>query len=117
MSKETELNDLRHLEGKEFQLALDAGCGTGRNADELAAVAEKVVALDIDLETIQEFVSKRRPPNSHELLVGSATEIPCPDNKFDLVVSYTVYEHIPEEQIDRYLSELYRYSQMGERHI
>lgn len=106
-SSKEDLTDMRYLANEEYECALDAGCGTGRNATELSEVAEKIFAFDIDRENIKAF-RDRGVPETHELFVASATDIPFPDETFDLVVSYTVYEHIPKDQIGQYLSELYR---------
>ena len=88
----------------------DIGCGSGRIAAEIARIGEPVVGIDVDPGRIVQF--SEVDADTHGIC-ASATDIPFPDERFELVNSYTVYEHIPERIIHRYLRELYRILKPG----
>jgi SAM-dependent methyltransferase len=80
---------------------LVVGCGSGREAAELA------VALDADVTGID--LQTRWDPAAEtvaKLQYGDATALDFPDRKFDLVYSYHALEHIPDFR--RALSEMKR---------
>ncbi len=43
-------------------------------------------------------------------ILGSVTEIPLPDNSFDLVCAFEILEHLPFSSFDKAVSELFRVS-------
>jgi SAM-dependent methyltransferase len=70
---------------------LVVGCGSGREAAELA------LALDADVTGID--INTRWDPEAAavaKLQYGDATALEFPDRKFDLVYSYHALEHIPD---------------------
>jgi SAM-dependent methyltransferase len=72
---------------------LDAGCGAGYGAAELAAAAERVVGLDRAAEAVDFARANYQAPNlSFEQ--ASCTPLPHPDGSFDLVVAFEVIEHL-----------------------
>ena len=81
---------------------LDIGCGTGK----LIFAAEKVVgsagtAVGLDVEPGMIAQAKTGAANAHSRAtfgVASITEIPYPDNSFDVVTSSLVYHHLNQEQ-------------------
>jgi len=46
-------------------------------------------------------------------IVASVTDIPLPDNSFDIVASFEVLEHIPYAQVQKALSEIRRVCRRG----
>ena len=78
-------------------LALDAGCGNGRDFNLILNRAEKVIGLDFSTGMVKEAKAKadNMPDKRAGVLVGDVTRLPFKDNTFDLIVCSEVLEHIP----------------------
>ena len=74
---------------------LDAGCGAGYGAEELAQSAESVVGVDVAAEAIEFAQANYRQPNLH-FERASCTSLPFADASFDLVVAFEVIEHLED---------------------
>jgi len=72
---------------------LDAGCGAGYGAAELAESALSVVGADIAAEAVAFARQHYRLPHL-EFERASCTALPHPDGAFDLVVAFEVIEHL-----------------------
>ena len=72
---------------------LDAGCGAGYGAAELAQSALSVVGADIAAEAVAFAREHYRLPYL-EFEQASCTALPHPDAAFDLVVAFEVIEHL-----------------------
>ncbi|WP_422748538.1 methyltransferase domain-containing protein [Mycobacterium sp. WMMD1722] len=70
---------------------LEAGCGEGYGADLIAAVANRVIALDYDEATVA-HVRTRYP--RVEVRHGNLAALPLPDSSVDVVVNFQVIEHL-----------------------
>ena len=81
----------------EGRCALDLGCGTGYGAAVLAQSAQKVLALDVSLETVA-FARKHYPTPNTEFLVSDCRQIPLGAETIDAVVCFEVIEHLAEQQ-------------------
>ncbi|GHS88157.1 hypothetical protein AGMMS50218_11460 [Actinomycetota bacterium] len=96
---------LPYVRGK---TVLDFGCGTGYGTAELAAVAERVVGLDIAAGAVRYAREHFVAPNlSFEPIPPIEDEaLPFEAGTFDVVVSFQVVEHVGD--VDRYLAEIRR---------
>jgi len=74
---------------------LDAGCGTGYGAAELARTAASVVGVDISAEAIAFARAHYSAPNL-SFLEGSCSSLPHGGESFDLVVAFEVIEHLKD---------------------
>ena len=85
---------------------LDAGCGSGRTLDELAAYG---TVAGVELEPLGAEASRRR--GHGDVQVAPVEAIPHPDASFDLVTCLDVIEHTPDDV--RSLRELRRVTRPG----
>lgn len=79
--------------------AVEIGCGLGRICVALADHYDRVVGVDIS----QEMVDRARAVVTHPAVsfeVGDGASLaPLDDASTDLVVSFTVFQHIPDPQV------------------
>lgn len=74
---------------------LDAGCGSGYGAAELAHEASAVLAIDIAAEAIA-YAREHYQADNLRFERASCLEIPTPDAAFDLVVAFEIIEHLSD---------------------
>lgn len=74
---------------------LDAGCGTGYGAAELAQSAESVIGLDVSEDAL-DYARANYPLQNLAFAAGSALLLPFPESSFDAVVAFEVIEHLNE---------------------
>ncbi len=84
------------LADRRFGRALEIGYGAGAVLAALAPVVDELHGLDLDADekAIRARLSSRGVPAS--LVRGSVYELPYPDARFDLVVCFSVFEHLHE---------------------
>jgi SAM-dependent methyltransferase len=93
----------RYIIAKEFSInknVLDVACGEGYGSQMLSMVANKVVGVDINDETIAKAKQKYKETNL-EFQTSNISELPFTDHHFDTVISFETIEHIthPEEAL------------------
>ncbi len=74
---------------------LDAGCGTGYGAAELAHCATEVTGLDVAADAV-EYAKANYPLAGLRFVESSCTAIPFPPESFDLIVAFEVIEHLAD---------------------
>lgn len=112
-SKEEYLIYLLHLFAYEFakkeipenKFVLEVGCGEGYGTSLLSQNSAKIIAMDVDKNTITHASEKYGAENCVFKLYDGI-RIPYEDNTFDAVVSFQVIEHIQDDV--NYVSEIYR---------
>lgn len=87
---------------RKFDLCLDAGCGTGLSTMELAKICRKLVGVDISHRSLLKAREKVRG----FFVRADVENLPFKDSIFDLVVSVTVMQNVPNPS--RFLEELRR---------
>lgn len=103
-----------HLKAYEFvrgsvkgKRVLEVGCGDGYGAAYLAEAAADVVGLDYEKDIILQAKNKYSGKNL-SFTDGDAARLQFEDESFDAACSFQVIEHIPEDQLLQYLSEIKR---------
>jgi ubiquinone/menaquinone biosynthesis C-methylase UbiE len=81
----------QYVEGKDV---LEAGCGTGLILQGLDKMARRAVGVDISAGMLEKARAR-----GLEVVKGSLTNLPFPDNSFDTTVSFKVLAHIPELEL------------------
>lgn len=76
---------------------LDIGCGTGYGTAELSFRAASAAGLDISLEATEYAAQHFQRPNL-SFHHGSATELPFPEQSFDVITAFEVIEHVENWQ-------------------
>jgi ubiquinone/menaquinone biosynthesis C-methylase UbiE len=92
---------------------LDVGCGTGTLAARLAGAGYRMSGVDSS-EGMLDVLRERSP--AVRAVRGSGTELPFPDESFDLVLSVAVMHHIADApDVTRTLAEMVRVARPGGR--
>ncbi|MCK9573320.1 MAG: class I SAM-dependent methyltransferase [Candidatus Omnitrophica bacterium] len=89
------------------KMVLEIGFGDGYGAAYLAAAAKKVIGVDPTIANI-DHARKKYQFSNLEFQVGDATALKFDNECFDMVCSFQVIEHIPEDKLLPYLSEIKR---------
>lgn len=89
---------LEEIRKEDFELLLDAGCGT---APMLSLLTEeypdkKFVGLDLTPEMIERAKSKNLP--NTELVVGDCENLPFEEGTFDIIINSQSFHHYPTPQ-------------------
>ena len=80
---------------------LDFGCGNGAQTLCFADSCDRLVGLDLSEEYVADFRREAARRGLAERVMGLVTgggPIPLPDGAVDAVISFTVLEHVPDEQ-------------------
>lgn len=85
---------------------LDVGCG---RAEMISRAVDRGIG-GMGVELVPELCGTQRSADGmeFEVIEGVVTELPFPDQHFDYVSCYDMLEHLPEEQVDQALDELFR---------
>ncbi|MDP2927675.1 MAG: class I SAM-dependent methyltransferase [Candidatus Omnitrophota bacterium] len=86
---------------------LDVGCGDGYGCAFLAERAKFVQGVDYESEVVLSAQKKYKADNL-KYLAMDALKLEFKNQEFDIVCSFQVIEHIPEELIPVYLNQLRR---------
>jgi ubiquinone/menaquinone biosynthesis C-methylase UbiE len=108
-------NLLEHLARYELlpggeEIVLDIGCGAGHGSNLLSKKYKKVYGVDISEEAI-EYAKQNWKTDAVEFSVGSALAIPFPDDTFDTVAAFEVFEHLSDWE--QFLREIRRVLKPG----
>ncbi len=84
----------------------DIACGEGYGSTLMSCVAEAVVGVDIDKQTIQSAKKKYKANSNLKFITNNALQTQFNNEAFDVVVSFETLEHLVEQ--DDLLSEFKR---------
>jgi SAM-dependent methyltransferase len=84
---------------------LEIGCGFGRLSPVFAELATEHVGVDINAEAL---AAARATYPALEFREASVTDLPFDDGSFDVVVTWTVLQHLPPGLVDDALAEVRR---------
>lgn len=92
---------------------LDFGAGVGNTIPYFCDyfTSSKITCLDVSSKSLS--IAEKRFPKSAEFVIFDGNIIPLGDEEFDIVFSACVFHHIPHDQHDRLLKELYRVLRPG----
>ncbi len=85
---------------------LDLGCGTGEAEQILCKQFDRIVGIDLSEGMIGE--AKKKTLDNCEFRQADATRLPFPDQHFDLVLSFALFHHLAENQLEQVISEAAR---------
>jgi len=95
----------RAIEVESVNRSLEIGCGYGRLTPWLARYSESHHAIEPEADLI-ETARALYPEVAFEC--SSAQELPYEPSEFDLVVSFEVLQHVPDDQLPNVISEIER---------
>ncbi|MGF1500168.1 MAG: class I SAM-dependent methyltransferase, partial [Elainellaceae cyanobacterium] len=75
---------------------LEVGCGNGNFSVLIAPQCDRLVALDLDKDYVQQTRMRLRGNHRVEVLMADATQFNC-DRSFDTIVMLDVLEHIEDD--------------------
>ena len=85
---------------------LEIGCARGEFVGEMIARGVRAFGTDISLYSVTSASPDTRP----RLTAAMISALPYRDDSFDLVTAVEVFEHVPPEDVDRAIRELWRVS-------
>ncbi|MFZ0889517.1 MAG: class I SAM-dependent methyltransferase [Candidatus Binataceae bacterium] len=86
---------------------LDFGCGVGRLLVPLSEACEEIVGVDVSASMLAE--ARRNCPKARLIKLGELGD----DERFDLIHSQTVFQHIPVAQGEKIIAHLLRHLAPG----
>jgi SAM-dependent methyltransferase len=90
--------DLKRVRGRDA--ALEIGCGPGRLMLPLSRHFGEIHGIDVSDEMVRLAQERlRETPNAHAHATSGADLRQFPDDKFDFVYSYAVFQHIPSRDV------------------
>jgi len=94
---------------------LDIGCGLGRLTRAAAARAERVLALDVSAEMLEQARSLNADLHNVQWIHGDGHTLePLPNASVDCCISIVVFQHIPDPQVTYgYVAEMGRVLRPG----
>lgn len=97
----------RDLQDESYSHAVELGCGYGRLTPWLSEFADQVTGIEPN-EEVRKHIPEYYP--NVEVLSSKGQDINLPANAADLLVTRSVLQHIPDEEIEQVASEIGRIS-------
>lgn len=103
---------MAELYGAPDKSVLDYGCGTGYGSFMLSQAFGQVTAIDVEAETIR-FCRANYVGDHLEFSVFDPAGQPFPNESFDHVFSFQVFEHVPLESTRSYVRNIWNMLKPG----
>ena len=110
----------KHLKPYEYlrdklakQTVLEIGCGAGYGSYMLGEVAERIVTIDRDKESLDNARKNFGRENIEYLHADFFDNLPLEENSFDTVISFQVFEHISPKDTRLFLDKISRLLKPG----
>lgn len=104
--KSSELLKILAKYGHSPDRVLDLGCGTGEAEQILCKYFGHITGIDLSEGMINE--AKKKDLVNCEFRQADVARLPFPDEHFDLVFSFCLFHHLPENQLEQSISEVVR---------
>ena len=82
---------------------LEVGPGYGATTDVLAESLAQLTAVEIDPELAQRLIDRFEDRAAVNVVVGDATKLPYPDERFSGAVALTMLHHVPTAELQNRL--------------
>lgn len=106
---------VQFVEPQPTDVLLDAGCGSGANILRLHDRVQRIVAIDFSHEAVERC--RRRVGScgvgNAEILAGSVTEVPLPDDAVDRVICMSVLHYLDDDEVRAALRQFARVLRPG----
>jgi len=102
--KEVKLLD-KAIAGYHAKRSLEIGCGYGRLTPWIAEHSERHYTVEPEFILLND--AKKLYPNIY-FYQTKAQKLPFPNNYFDLIVSWTVLQHVPPKELTKAITEIKR---------
>jgi ubiquinone/menaquinone biosynthesis C-methylase UbiE len=93
LNKDLRAIGMRMYPPEEGMLVLDVGCGTGIHLERYQKAGCQVFGIDLSPSMLE--VARDRLSPKANLHMGDASNMPYPDNNFDLIIMSTVLHEMP----------------------
>ncbi|MDZ4766418.1 MAG: class I SAM-dependent methyltransferase [Chloroflexota bacterium] len=84
------------LDGRQHDIILELGCGTGKNTPFLAQIGARILALDFSESMLRRAQAKFYPVPTAFALADLTQPLPCAGARADLVTCNLVLEHLAD---------------------
>ena len=106
-----EQHDLRHFLGDAagrgaIRRACDVGCGFGRLTPVLAERADEVVGFEREPSLVK--IAHALLPDIRIVQLETLATLPAPDASFDFALTFTVLQHMADDDAERVIAEIRR---------
>jgi ubiquinone/menaquinone biosynthesis C-methylase UbiE len=85
---------------------LDFGCGIGQNAMMLARAGYDVTLADLDSHTLKFAEHRFKKHNIPYKVWKTDVEDMPPEDKYDIILAFDVFEHLPAEEMEKLVDKL-----------
>lgn len=111
----SEREHVNFIDPSEYDVVLDAGCGTGSNMLRLHSQVREIIGIDYAYGSIDRCRKRIQAQQIHNarVCVASLTSIPLPDCVVSLILCFSVLQYLNDEEVRCALKEFVRVLRPG----